>query len=353
MNFNIFSNFSRSKIFGGNITDTNILIKYLNNKNHNVNFIHVGIDKINENYFYKIARRIRNFIYFSKTKSDFKTINFYFISGFYSLLEKILFIKLFQIKNKHIFFLRAGVFFTEIERSNFKKYLLRILYSNDFIYITQGDKFKNKLNNISKNKILISSNWVINDNFDIQKKIKLDNIIPSFVFMGWFTKEKGIYEIIDFITYCNENKFICKFIFIGNGPLINFINELSFPFIKIEIISNQDYLNFQHILKKSDFFILLSHNEGLPNALFEAMQFGLIPIVTDVGCISDYIKNNDNGFIFKNNIDLFNDIKKILSNKTLKKNILNSIYNFNITNNSTLLLDQLYYNLINITNYEE
>ena len=63
MNFNIFSNFSRSKIFGGNITDTNILIKYLNNKNYNVNFIHVGIDKINENYFYKIARRIRNFIY--------------------------------------------------------------------------------------------------------------------------------------------------------------------------------------------------------------------------------------------------------------------------------------------------
>ena len=53
------------------------------------------------------------------------------------------------------------------------------------------------------------------------------------------------------------------------------------------------------IYSKCDFIILPSKSEGFPKVIGEAMNYGCIPIVSDVSCISQYIQNGVNGFLIK------------------------------------------------------
>ena len=46
-----------------------------------------------------------------------------------------------------------------------------------------------------------------------------------------------------------------------------------------------------------DFIILPSKSEGFPKVVGEAMNYGCIPIVSDVSCISQYIQDGSNGFL--------------------------------------------------------
>ena len=55
------------------------------------------------------------------------------------------------------------------------------------------------------------------------------------------------------------------------------------------------------LLKKCQIFILPSLYEGLPISLLECMSFGLVPIVTNVGSIGEYVKDRENGLIIKVN----------------------------------------------------
>lgn len=51
------------------------------------------------------------------------------------------------------------------------------------------------------------------------------------------------------------------------------------------------------LLSKADLFVLASSNEGLSNALLEAMYFGVPVITTPAGGAGDIINHGDNGFL--------------------------------------------------------
>ena len=53
------------------------------------------------------------------------------------------------------------------------------------------------------------------------------------------------------------------------------------------------------LLKDSDVFVMPSFYEGLPMALLECMSFGVVPVVTDVGSIGEYVKDGQNGLMVK------------------------------------------------------
>jgi glycosyltransferase involved in cell wall biosynthesis len=46
---------------------------------------------------------------------------------------------------------------------------------------------------------------------------------------------------------------------------------------------------------RHSFFLLLSRYEGMAMAVVEAMQFGLVPVVTPVGQIASYVDDGKNG----------------------------------------------------------
>ena len=85
-------------------------------------------------------------------------------------------------------------------------------------------------------------------------------------------------------------------------------------------VNERDKIN---ILKKTNIFILPSWNEGLPNSMIEAMSSGLACIVSNVGAISNYITNEENGLLIKPKSpdELASSIIKLIDDKKLLKNL--------------------------------
>ena len=51
------------------------------------------------------------------------------------------------------------------------------------------------------------------------------------------------------------------------------------------------------MLRRAKLFALVSDWEGVPFAMIEALCTGLVPIVTDVGTIADWIEHEKNGHV--------------------------------------------------------
>jgi len=90
---------------------------------------------------------------------------------------------------------------------------------------------------------------------------------------------------------------------LGLGSEVEFIGEKTFP----EILD---------LARDCSFYLQLSDFEGMAMSVVEAMEIGLVPVVTPVGEVSCYVKNKVNGFIvdFDNQdswCDVLNDIKNL------------------------------------------
>jgi len=71
------------------------------------------------------------------------------------------------------------------------------------------------------------------------------------------------------------------------------------------------------ILKITNIYVASSIREGLPVNILEAMYMGLPIIAMDNRGHRDLIKNKENGFLIKNEIEMREKIKKLSSDKDL------------------------------------
>jgi len=71
--------------------------------------------------------------------------------------------------------------------------------------------------------------------------------------------------------------------------------------------------------KEEDVFINLSEYEGTALSMLEAMSYGVVPVVTKIAGVDEFVKSGENGYIF--NISdikiLVQDIKKLEADRTL------------------------------------
>ncbi len=122
----------------------------------------------------------------------------------------------------------------------------------------------------------------------------------SFCFVGRLEKPKGVERIIKAFSGLPENikKQIAQIDFVGNGEEINYFKELA-----KKSGLNMNFKGFQprhkvfELYKKSHFFLLpTTASEGFPKVIAEAMNFGCIPVVSNVSSIGQYV-TDENGFI--------------------------------------------------------
>ena len=92
-----------------------------------------------------------------------------------------------------------------------------------------------------------------------------------------------------------------------------------------------DFEQIKNYAKKCSFFLQLSFFEGFAMSVVEAMQLGLVPVVTNVGEISRYCIDNFNSVIYKSDIETFEDISKLLDNEehylNMRKNAIENWFN--------------------------
>ncbi len=129
---------------------------------------------------------------------------------------------------------------------------------------------------------------------------KKDFSSKEVVFVGRIELEKGVDVLIEFFDEF-DNLEIEFFHIVGDGnlavPIKEVLNRKQIPF---KFYGTLTQVQLFEILAKCDAIILPSRSEGFPKVLAEAMNFGCIPICSNVGSIGHYIEDNVSGFILDN-----------------------------------------------------
>lgn len=119
----------------------------------------------------------------------------------------------------------------------------------------------------------------------------------TFCFVGRLEDAKGVQRIIDAFGNLPSMEKIKTIHFIGNGEKMEHYQKQSdnykLPCVFHGFLERQEVFE---IYKKSHFILLPSDSEGFPKVIAEAMNYGCIPIVSDVSSIGQYV-TDDNGFL--------------------------------------------------------
>ncbi len=122
----------------------------------------------------------------------------------------------------------------------------------------------------------------------------------SIVFAGRFSEEKGIKTLLEAFGIVAKRKPEAKLRLLGEGPLrsliIRYMQGKGLQ-ENIEVVDSVPYENIDLYLGNSTIFILPSLNEGLPNALLQAMAVGLPIVASKVGGIPEAISDGIDGVL--------------------------------------------------------
>jgi glycosyltransferase involved in cell wall biosynthesis len=160
---------------------------------------------------------------------------------------------------------------------------------------------------------------------NVIKKSKLPEL--TFLFFGRVTSQKRIDKAINFI---NQLKIISNrnplFYIIGPDEgeldkLRKLIEDLHLE-ENIKFLGSMTYEQITDIAQKATFYLQLSDYEGMAMSVIEAMQMGLIPIVTPVGEIKNYVKHLENGIVFNNYSSSTSLVLDIIHDNEKYQNIL-------------------------------
>lgn len=264
-----------------------------------------------------------------------------FSSSGLSLIEKGLMIGVAKLFNKKtILALRSGYLIDEIENDEgFRNRVSKIFTKCDYI-ICQGVFWKEFLEqkfDLKDSKLKIILNWI---NLEKYKDLKINqnkSEIVNILFLGWITKNKGVYEIIEAVKTIDREDFVINMA--GDGDAFEDIKKL----IEKNKLQNkikmlgwcyEDEKN--KLLKEADILLLPSYREGFPNAILEGIASATAVIATSVGGIPDVIFG-DNGTIIepKNADQIKKAIINYLDNRELIRTHAKNSYKF-IQQNNTL-----------------
>lgn len=147
----------------------------------------------------------------------------------------------------------------------------------------------------------------------------------NFVFWGRLAKQKRIDKAIKLFSKVHLSKPNSMFYIYGpdRGELSNLkalVKELK---LENHILFMGEKKPGQYPLQttSSRFFINTSSHEGMAIAVTEAMQLGIIPIVTPVGEVANYCEDNQNSIYFKDEETTAKRIIQVLSDQHLQKSL--------------------------------
>ena len=197
--------------------------------------------------------------------------------------------------------------------------LRKLVYPKADNLIVQTEKVKTIYTNMLKHKnITVLPNPISSD----LSKLRKNNVTREKIILtvGRLNNDKRHDKLIRAVNSLKLESW--KVIIIGKGPnkkkLTNLIESLNLSH-QIEILSN--IKNIHDYYMKASLFVFTSKAEGFPNALLEAMHFGLPCISTDCNYgPSDLITDGKDGFLVPVNDQeaLIEKIDKLIKDDALK-----------------------------------
>jgi len=185
-----------------------------------------------------------------------------------------------------------------LEDTIFRFFTKRILKSSDYLF-SLGGKLTLILQEIvdDDKKIIETSIGIGRDWIVVQKPIKSSNKIKKFIFVGRYSKRKGIKCLLRIINELLKT-FEFEFHFIGSIPRNMQIDSNSIFYHGL--IKNENRI--KSILLDMDILVLPSYSEGMPTVILEAMASGCAIIATDVGAVNEQVDSSNGWLVEAGNI---------------------------------------------------
>lgn len=180
---------------------------------------------------------------------------------------------------------------------------------------------------VDKQLVTDVSSKKLTEKFKVLNQSKAINLL----FLSRLEKRKGLYELIEAYKKLKSNPLVSFTLTIcGDGsefePLKLLIASEKIEGIRIVgfLAGEQKKLAFQN----AHIFVFPSHGEGMPNAVLEAMGFGLPVISTPVGGLVDFFVEGMNGYFttINNPSELAEIILKLALDEKLMSNIASENY---------------------------
>lgn len=301
------------KLKGGMSTVISKYFQYDFTSKYDISYISTTFSDSN---FKKYGKMIRSMFIFLFKVGQYDIVHIHCASkkSFYRKSYYILVAKLF--KKSVILHVHGGGFRNFYEKSSdvLKKYIKFVFSKTDKVLVLSKEWFNFFQTVVDEKKIEILYNGV-----DVPNELYLKEP-NSIVFIGTINEDKGIFSFVKIFSSLLKDFPQLKLIIAGSGEnnrLKKMIQQLK---LNDSVISLGwiDSEKKNAILKKTKYFVLPSKYEGMPMALLEALSYGCIPFVSNVGGIPEVIDNRI-GVLFDPN-DLRDIEVKIKSYLTNTKN---------------------------------
>lgn len=145
----------------------------------------------------------------------------------------------------------------------------------------------------------LSNNDIEKGNRVVENKVFSDDPV-NFCFVGRLEEEKGIGLLINAFRSLNEKDTskVGTIHIVGDGRDIEqYKSDAKDSKLEFHFHGFLSREAVHEIYIKSHVIVLPSASEGFPKVIAEALNFGCLPVVSNVSGISNYIKDGQNGFL--------------------------------------------------------
>lgn len=123
--------------------------------------------------------------------------------------------------------------------------------------------------------------------------------IKNILYLARVEKAKGVYETIETYNLLKKKYPYLTLTIVGNGTELSSVKEYIScnHILDITITGGLSGKDLIDAFKNADIYIFMSHSEGMPTSVLEAMAFGLPVFTRNLGGLPDFFENGKMGFI--------------------------------------------------------
>ncbi|MCB9246130.1 MAG: glycosyltransferase family 4 protein [Flavobacteriales bacterium] len=253
----------------------------------------------------RIRRGWDRFLQVRRAMAEFKPeVALLFCSHGLSFIEKGIWTAVLNRRGvKTILAPRSGLILKSMRIPGFGLWVRFAVRRADLIWC-QGQYWKDfyvRFDRSDPSRFIIQPNWLEHAK---ESELKLETNsadIPLIIVSGWFTREKGVLDLIDILPKLDSlSKRPFRVAIYGRGPaegeLKQRIGKLRFS----DRCTVHDWIGRAELnrrMRQADILLFLSYYEGMPNTILEAMRAGIAIVSTNVGAIPEYIPEENLAYL--------------------------------------------------------
>jgi len=142
------------------------------------------------------------------------------------------------------------------------------------------------------------------------------SVRPVFVFWGRIHPQKGLVQSLSIFAAVRAEQPLARFLVIGpDGGDLSRVRELACTLglgDSVNFLGPMSYADIRQVAGDASFYLQTSELEGMAMSVVEAMQLGLVPVVTPVGEISHYAQHGENAVVVKDDATAVADVLSLL-----------------------------------------